>query len=127
MNLTLDYLKSNRKWLVPNILVWGNADACRPKLLLTEDSDFKRVMYSSSVIGGSNQSINYEDLTDNRGNQLPSEINGPVVVIIPRNSIHCFLMGKPSTTGFKIARGESVTGMSEDGLIDLLIMEVDLP
>jgi hypothetical protein len=127
MNLTLDYLKSNRKWLVPNIVVWGNADSYQPNMLLTEDGDTRRVIFASAAIGGKNQSINYEDLIDSRGNSLPDEIQNPVIVIIPRNAVHCHLIGRPSSTGFKIARAESYGVSSTDGLVDLLIMEVDLP
>ena len=127
MNTTLDYLKSNRKWLVPNILVWGNADSSQPKLLMTENGDSRRVVFASSTIGGHDQSLAYTDLIDSRGNPLPGQISNPVVMIIPRNSAHCFIQGKPSATGFKIARTQASTGQSADGLVDLLIMEVDLP
>lgn len=128
MNLTLDYLKSNRKWLVPNILVWGNSDAFLARFIMTEEeSTYRRVVYASNVIGGENQTISYADLTDLRGNPLPSQIKSPVVVIIPRNRIQCYLVGRPSETGFKIARTEADDKFQEDGLVDLLIMEVDLP
>lgn len=127
MNLTLDYLKSNRKWLVPNILVWGNSDAFRARFIMTEDGQSKRVVFGSNVIGGENQTIDFADLTDSRGNSLPSRINSPVVVVIPRNQTRCYLVGRPSDTGFKIARTESDDKFQEDGLVDLLIMEVDLP
>lgn len=127
MNLTLDYLKSNRKWLVPNLLVWGNSDAFQARFLMTEDSQPKRVVFSSNVIGGQNQVVNYDALTDSRGNALPTQISNPVLVIIPRNQVHCYLIGRPSQTGFKIARAESDERFQQDGLVDLLIMEVDLP
>jgi hypothetical protein len=127
MNLTLDYLKSNRKWLVPNLLVWGNADTIQPQFLLTEDSTSKRVIFADGVIGGSDQTVNYSDLIDSRGNQLPDEIINPVILIIPRNSSHCYLVGRPSYSGFKIARSETYTASYQNGLVDLLIMEVDLP
>ena len=127
MNLTLDYLKSNRKWLVPNLLVWGNAGAIQPLFFLTEDGASKRVIFADGIIGGGDQAVSYSDLVDNRGNQLPDEIINPVIIIIPRNSTHCYLVGRPSYFGFKIARSDSYTGAYQNGLVDLLIMEVDLP
>ncbi len=127
MNLTLDYLKSNRKWLVKNLLVWGNAESVRTRMILTEISSPKRIMYSESSIGGKNQTVNFADLVDSRGNQLPDEINNPIVIIIPRNNSHCYLIGQPSKTGFAIGRENIEPGTASDGLVDLLIMEVDLP
>ncbi|MCP4582263.1 MAG: hypothetical protein GY839_11660 [candidate division Zixibacteria bacterium] len=127
MNLTLDYLKSNRKWLVPNLMVWGNTDSCLADFLMSEIGSPKRVVFSSNVIGGRNQVINYADLIDSNGNILPAQIADPVIIIIPRNQAHCFLIGRPSPTGFKIARGEAESDWVGEGLVDVLIMEVDLP
>ena len=127
MNLTLDYLKSNRKWLVPNILVWGNSDALKLQFLMTENGNSKRVIFSSTSIGGKNQAISFSDLIDSRGNSLPEQINNPVVIVIPKNDIHCYLVGRPSSDRFNIAREEIKTSQWRDGLVDLLIMEVDLP
>jgi hypothetical protein len=128
MNLTLDYLKSNRKWLVPNLMVWGNAEAIQPQLLLTEETDdSKRIVFTDNIIGGKNQTVDFSDLIDSRGNHLPEEIANPIIVIIPRDTNHCYLVGRPSCSGFKIARSESSTGSLQHGLVDLLVMEVDLP
>ncbi len=127
MNLTLDYLKSNRKWLVRNLLVWGNSEAVSVRMLMTEHAGTKRVMYSDESIGGKSQVISYDELVDSRGNRLPGEINNPVVMLIPRNSSHCYLVGQPSSNGFSVAREIPDHDTSQDGLVDLLIMEVDLP
>lgn len=125
MNLTLNYLKSNRKWLVPNLVVWGSIYSFDAFLMMVEENSSKRVVFSYNVIGGKDQVINYGDLCDFNGNTLPSEIVNPVVVIIPRDRSHCFLVGRPSNTNFKVAcdRSSSIG----QGLVDLLIMEVDLP
>jgi len=127
MNLTLDYLKSNRKWLVRNLLVWGNSEAVPARMLMTELGDSKRVMYSDCAIGGKNQVVSFDELVDSRGNQLPEEIKSPVVMLIPRSSSHCYLVGQPSSNGFSIARESTSHETNQDGLVDLLIMEVDLP
>ena len=128
MNLTLDYLKSNRKWLVPNFNVWGNTDSFESALLLVEDGSDKRVVFSYGHIGGGDQPVCYSDLKDKNGNSLPSQIINPVVIIIPRNQAYCFIVGRPSNTGFKIAcQPDSSSNFSQQGLVDLMIMEIDLP
>ena len=128
MNLTLDYLKSNRKWLVPNVVVWGNAEACDAALLMVEQDSSSRVVFTYSRIGGDDQVINFSDLNDIGGNSLPPEIANPVVIIVPRNEAHCFLVGRPSGSNFKIAYDpDSISSISGQGLVDLLIMEIDLP
>jgi len=128
MNLTLDYLKSNRKWLVPNVVVWGNADACEAALLMVEDDSPARVVFSYSRLEGNDQVINFGDLTDADGNSLPSQISKPVVIVIPGNQMHCFIVGRPSETGFKLAYSpDSNSSNSGYGLVDLLIMEIDRP
>ena len=125
MNLTLEHLRSNRKWLVPNVVVWGNALSCEAALLMVEEDTPKRVVFGFSRIGGSDQVVCFGNLVDSRGNVLPPEITSPAVIIIPRNETHCFLVGLPSNSNFKIAYDAgSVTGQ---GLVDLLIMEMDLP
>ncbi len=127
MNLTLEYLKTNRKWLAPNLIVWGNADACSARLLMTETGSPNRVVFAADEILGLNQTILYSDLVDSNGNSLPEQIVNPIVIIIPRNQIHCFLIGRPSTTGFKIGKSGTGLNYNYDGLVDILIMEVDLP
>lgn len=129
MNLTLDYLKSNRKWLVPNLVVWGSTYCFDVFLMMVEEDSPKRVVFSNSVVGGKDQVIEYSDLCDFNNNLLPSEIANPVIVIIPRDRSHCFIVGRPSNTNFKIARDtrSPATGSTGQGLVDLLIMEMDLP
>ena len=128
MNLTLDYLKSNRKWLVPNVVVWGNADACEAALLMVEDDSTTRVVFSYSRLEGDDQVVNFSDLIDTDGNSLPSQIANPIVIIIPRNQMHCFMVGRPSETSFKLAyKPDNASDNSGYGLVDLLIMEIDLP
>ena len=127
MNLTLEYLKTNRKWLAPNLIVWGNADACSARLLMTETGTPNRVVFAADEISGLNQTILYSDLVDSKGNSLPEQIANPIIIIIPRNQIHCFLIGQPSSTSFKIGRTGAGSNNNSDGLVDILIMEVDLP
>ena len=128
MNGVLNYLKSNRKWLVRDISVWGNADSCPALFLFTEDDSPKRVVFAYNRLGGKNQVINFGDLVDINGNNLPDEIINPVVVVIPRSRAHCFVVDAPSGKSFSIAYASGTAPeYSEPGLVDLLIMEMDLP
>ena len=103
MNITLNHLKGNRKWLAPNIVVWGNADSFDSQFVMVEEGSSKRVVFLHSRLGGSDQLISFSDLKDINGNSLPLQIANPVVIIIPRNQAHCFIVGKPSGKDFKIA------------------------
>jgi hypothetical protein len=65
-------------------------------------------------------------LTDVRDNQLPAEITNPVVVIIPRNSVSCFVVGRPDSAGFRIACNPASDPLGSTlGQVDLLIMEME--
>ncbi len=121
MNKTLNYLRGGRKWLAPNLSVWGNNATYRMPLALIEESSPKRLIFCLAELGGEDQFVNYADLVDSLGNTLPAKIANPIVVIIPRGETPCFLVGKPSNSGFKIACNSS----SGQPVVDILIMEVD--
>lgn len=123
MNLTLDYLRSNRKWLIPNVAVWGNSSAFEMPLAMMEQAANKRLIFSLALLGGQDQAVNFADLVDSRGNHLPQAIANPVVMVIPRSNALCYLVGRPSNYGFKIACDEA----GQQPVVDLLIMEIDLP
>ena len=125
MNMTLDYLRGSRKWSVPGLAVWGDADSVAIAFLAVEDGAVARVIFGDGVIGGQSQEVKFADLVDVKGNNLPAQIDNPVVFLIPRNAAPCFLIGKPSSTGFKIARASGADIAPGYGLVDLLIMEVN--
>jgi len=125
MNLTLDYLRGSRRWSVPGFTVWGNAQSVEVSFLGVEAGGVDRVVFGHNVIGGHSQDVKFVDLVDSKGNNLPEQISEPAVILIPRNSVPCFLIGKPSSAGFKIARAMGASGASAHGLVDLLIMEVN--
>jgi hypothetical protein len=128
MNLTLDYLKSSRKWLVSGLVVWGNADSFDAAMVYTEHDSSKRVIFARNSLSGLEQKVSFADLTDLNGNTLPPQIIKPAVIIIPRNQAHCYLVGKPSSTSFKIAYTPDPDSAGDNqGLVDLLILEMDLP
>ncbi len=122
-NLTLDYLRGRRMWLVQNFVVWGDCWGDDFLFLYTQvDSPGKRIVFSSTFLGGETQNVSFSSLCDFRGNQLPATINGPKVVVLPKKEPFCFVLGSETESGFKIAKKK---GSKEDGLVDLLIVELD--
>ncbi len=122
MNITLDYLRGRRMWVVPNFVVWGDWSLYSFLLLYTEvEATAKRVVFSKSTLGGLDQTVEFSNLYDFRGNQLPNTISNPKVVVLPKNEVSCFVVGSESGTGFRIGKlGES----SGTGLVDLMIVEM---
>ncbi|MCJ7496867.1 MAG: hypothetical protein MUO78_01850 [candidate division Zixibacteria bacterium] len=121
MNITLDYLRGRRVWLVKNFCVWGEYSAVDLLLVHTEIIESsKRIIFDRIGLGGKNQEANFNTLYDYKGNQLPDEINSPKVSAIPKNDVFCMVI-EESKAGFKIAKGNN---SSENGLVDLLIFEL---
>lgn len=121
MNITLDYLRGHRSWLVTNFRVWGDYFSVEAPLIFTESaSGSKRVMLNRSFLGGLNQEVNFDDLVDHRGNSLPETIAGPKVFVLPKNEVRSFLVGSENEEGFRIAKEEP----SKTGLVDLWIVEM---
>ena len=122
MNVTLDYLRSRRTWIVPNFVVWGDWSLASFLLLCTEIGETsKRVMAAKNNLGGLDQMVNFSDLFDFRGNRLPEEIFNPKVIVLSKNEISCFVVGTETDTGFRIAR---FSGAEKTGLVDLMIVEM---
>ncbi len=123
MNITLDYLTGNRKWLIRDYTVWGDAGSLDGDLMLTEyKSGENRVVFMHEYSGGNSQIVDFADLLDHRGNQLPTTINKPLVIIIPKNQIGAFILGAVGPTSFRIARKKEEPSNS---LVDLLILEMN--
>jgi len=122
MNITLDYLRGRRTWLVPNFVVWGDWSLASFLLLYTEMGETsKRVMLAKNNLGGLDQVVNFSDLYDFRGNQLPELIGNPKVIVMPKDEVNCFVVGTETDTGFRIAR---FSGSEKTGLVDLMIVEM---
>jgi len=122
MNVTLDYLKSNRKWLVRDFQVWGDDGAVEADILATEnDISGSKVVYLREFSGGLAQVVHFDDLTDHRGNPLPSTLDNPEVILIPKNGIISFVQGIVGPSAFRIARERLEPAY---GLVDLLILEM---
>jgi hypothetical protein len=121
MNITLDYLRGRRVWVVNNFSVWGEFSAITPVLLWTEQtSSSQRIIFSREILGGLEQAVNYSQLYDFRGNQLPQSIPNPKVIILQKNQVDCLTVGQESASGFKIAK---LSQTEESGLVDLVIVE----
>ena len=122
MNITLDYLRGRRTWVVPNFVVWGDWSLASFLLLYTEIGETsKRVMLARNNLGGLDQSVTFETLYDFRGNRLPETISSPKVMVMPKNEVNCFVVGTETETGFRIAR---FSGSEKTGLVDLMIVEM---
>jgi len=122
MNVTLDFLKSNRKWLVRGFRVWGDDGAIEADMLTTEtDSAVSRVIYQREFSGGLNQIVFFNNLVDHRGNHLPASIDGASVILIPKNPTGTFVRGLVGPNSFRIAKERRE---SPDGMVDLLILEM---
>jgi hypothetical protein len=122
MNTTLDYLRSNRKFLVTDFVVYGDYTAAEAGLLCTEDlPDSRRVMFSHSFLSENDQQVLFSSLYDYKNNLLPDTLSSPKVIILPKNDVHCFLVGVENKAGFKIAKSNP----DKTGLVDLLIMEME--
>jgi hypothetical protein len=121
MNITLDYLTGNRKWLVRDFTVWGDPGTFDAAIIATEDFGVRNVVFLRELLGGRAQVVEYADLIDHRGNPLPDTIANPTVIIIPKNGAVAYLAGSPGNMSFAIAK---VPGGSIEPVADLIIMEM---
>jgi hypothetical protein len=122
MNITLDYLRGRRTWLVPNFVVWGDWSLASFLLLCTETGQTsKRVLLAKNNLGGLDQKVDFSGLCDFRGNQLPDVIHNAKVIVMPKNEVNCFVVGTETDTGFRIAR---FSGSEKTGLVDLMVVEM---
>jgi hypothetical protein len=108
---TLTFLKSRRLWVVRDILVWGSVGSAEFFYLGVESVDSAdRIMFGVSRLGGTAQDVLFSDLTDYKGNNLPSSIDSPRVLIRPRSAYLAYLVGEESNNGFRVARDPAAPG-----------------
>lgn len=118
----LEKVKSRRVWFVPNFVVWGLPVWAEIEFLAVEKvASDKAVFYGSLDIGDTSQQAAFSDLTDHRGNQLPSTISSPRVFVRLRSQEVVFVVGEESDTTFKIARDPDASGPVT---VDLLVVEM---
>ena len=121
---SINFLKGRRLWVVRDVMIWGLAeDAELYYLGLESVESANRIMFGHTCIGNSAQDIRFGDLTDHVGNQLPSTITSPRVLIRPRSQFQAYLTGEESDSGFRIARDPAAPGPIS---VDLFIYETGL-
>ena len=118
----LERIKARRAWLVPDFNVWGLADIGQAEYLIHETVNAtSSVLFGSTVIGQAEQEVSFSDLTDHRGNSLPTTISSPCVLPRAKDRYSAFVVGPESAGKFKIARDpEAPSAVS----VDLLIVEM---
>jgi hypothetical protein len=122
MNSTFDYLTSNRKWLIRDFIVWGNSASFDASLIATEDAATDRVVFLRELVGGQPQIVEFADLTDHRGNKLPTTLTNPEIIIVPKGETAAFIVGQTGSMSFRLAK----SGISSpDAVVDLIIMEMN--
>lgn len=114
-------ITARRMWFVPRFKVWGQEGLGDLHFLTYEQYPTASVLYSRTDIGDSAQQVRYDELIDHRGNQLPSVINSPRVMLRPRQSEAVFLVGDETSQSFKIVRDASGTSAVS---VDLLVIEM---
>ncbi|MDF1544480.1 MAG: hypothetical protein P1R58_05190 [bacterium] len=118
----IDAVKSKRIWFVENLSVWGSQQDAEFDFLAVEEADsVQSIHFGSLSIGSSLQQVNYSDLTDHRGNQLPDSINTPRVIPRTHTGSPVFVVGTESDTGFRIAHDD---GSNATVVCDLMIIEM---
>jgi hypothetical protein len=118
----LERAKSHRVWFVPEFSAWGLAGWSEIEFVVQEQvQSTTSVLYGTIDIGDVAQQVIFANLTDHRGNQLPTSLSSPRVIVRPRSVETVFIVGEESTQGFKIARDPDASGPV---LVDLLIIEM---
>ena len=67
MNVTYDYLRSNRKWLIQDYTIWGDSGQFQADMIVTEaDSSNNRIVFHHQYVGGQPHNVKFSDLIDHR-------------------------------------------------------------
>ena len=118
----IDRVTARRIWFVPDLVVWGLPSLGEYEfLLLDEEDSTKSVYYGIAAIGENEQEVLFSQLSDHRGNTLPTSIKSPRVFPRARSSEAVFVVGKESSDRFKIARDQEAGGPVT---VDLLVVEL---
>ena len=118
----LERVTARRVWFVPDFMVWGLPNVGQIECIATEITGASaNVMFGVVDIGDGPQEVRFGQLTDHRGNSLPSTINAPRVIPRSRSADAVFVVETESPTGFRIARASSGNAPAP---VDLLVMEL---
>lgn len=115
-------IMARRSWFVPGFSVWGLPSLGEYDLLTRQEIDGAWSLYYGSVsIGESDQEVLYSQLTDHRGNTLPSSMKSPRVFPRAKSGDPVFVVGTEASDRFKIAREPQATGPV---IVDLMVVEM---
>jgi len=118
----LERVLARRIWFVPQFNVWGlPALDERDYLALDVIDSVASIYYGVAPVGQSEQQVLYSQLTDHRGNALPSSLQSPRVLVRDKGTAKAFVVGQESADRFKIARDPEVAGPIA---VDLLVVEL---
>jgi hypothetical protein len=122
MSDTLAYLRGRRIWMIRDFVVWGSLSAREFSFLITlTDQGQKRIMFLTVPLGGELQKVNFSDLVDFRGNNLPEKLINPKVIPLQKTAVGVVVAGQEDSETFSIAKTSST---EPNGLCDLIVMEV---
>jgi hypothetical protein len=118
----LEKLLARRIWFVPDVMIWGTSGLGELDYLACEKvgSDGAVLFGQSSFFDG-RQQVLFGDLTDHRGNRLPSTLQSPRVLIRSRGTQSAYVVAQESNSGVTLARDQSGT---EPVMADLLVVEM---
>ena len=115
-------LTSRRTWFVPDFTVWGQPSLGEQEYLALEKIGSTRsIYYGTASIGESQQEVLFSQLTDHRGNSLPSQLESPRVFVRVKGSDPAYVIGSEMADRFKIARDASASGPIP---VDLWVVEL---
>ncbi len=113
---------ARRCWYVPDFNVWGTPGWGDLELVVVENiASVNSILFNAVNIGDGSQQVNYNNLTDFRGNKLPQSIKNPKIQIKPKSENSAFIIGTETDSSFKIARSSDIRGAVK---VDLMILEM---
>ncbi len=122
MTASIQTLTARRAWFVPDFMVWGTAGPGQLEYLALEKVDSNLSIYFGAAnLEDGPQVVSFSDLTDHRGNTLPTTIKSPRIFPRSKGTDTVFVVGTESTSNFQIARDPQATGPVT---VDLLIVEM---
>lgn len=122
MNNGIERVLARRMWFVPEVMVWGTIGLGELDYLTVEKiGSSSSVLYGYSSFADGQQRVAFSDLTDHRGNKLPSEIRAPKILVRAKGVDSAFVVGQETPNGFSLARPESAAGPV---MADLLVVEM---
>ena len=118
----IDRVKGKRMWFVPDFLVWGQTGLGQIEFLTLENINGEgTVLFDRTDLADNVQEVAFGELTDHRGNSVPSSLDCPRVIPRSRSGCPAFIAGTETATTFKIGHAPDYDGPTP---VDLLIIEM---